>query len=154
MATPEELERAKKVAAEIEKQFGKKDNLNNLQLARYVLLVLGLFNLIGALWYTFGPLKYDGIWLVNGTLTAIFVVLFFTSKTYPVGSVAIGLGIYLLIHLTVLIMAPDEFLRGSIWKIMTIILLSYGLVSALKLSKDQNKNNAEILDEPIDSERI
>jgi len=106
-----EIVKAKAVAAAIEAEFKLKENKGSVNNARTILLLVGIFELLLGLWQAFGS-KHSMIGLyVDGGLAAIFFVLYFSSKSYPLPSLIAGLLIYLLPQ----IFNHDDFFQFGFW---------------------------------------
>jgi len=147
--TPEreaELAKAKAIAATIEAQFKIKDHEESVRNARMVLLIVAIGEIVLGLWQAFGPLNSMIGLYVEAVLGAIFFMLYFISKSYPLPALIAGLIVYILPQLLILMISFSAFFSGSIWKIIIIILLTIGIVAAAKIPKKVESND-ELLDE-------
>jgi predicted anti-sigma-YlaC factor YlaD len=145
--TPEEIAKAKAVAAAVEAQFKMKDNHTNLRTARLVLLIVAICELIFGLWQGFGPMKLMLGFYIEGAFALAFFGLYLLSEKYSVAALLAALLVYLLPQLLYLVFYPAALFSGALWKLLVIIALVSGLVAATKIPKDKSESKAEVLDD-------
>jgi hypothetical protein len=147
MPTPEELEKAKAVAAAVEAEFRMKDHHAHLRTARAVLLVVASCELLLGLWQGFGPTKLMLGLYIESAFAVVFFGLYFLSKKYPFAALLAALLVYLLPQLLYLLVLPGALLSGAVWKILVIGALIAGLVAATKIPKSKPVSEDGVLDD-------
>lgn len=153
MPTPEEIEKAKAVAAAVEAQFKMKDHHNYLRNARLVLLGLVFAEILLGLWRGYvHHLTLD--MYIEFVFSAIFLGAWLISRTYPTPALLVALVIYVLPQILFLVVMPMLFFSGLIWKIIIIIALSMGLRASIKIPRRNTGTHSEVLDDPTKEDEV
>lgn len=129
-----EKEKAVFIATQIRKKSKVKDAAGGIKAVQVILGAIAFFDLIGFL-YLVAKNASMMEKMFQLTFIVVFSVCAFTIKKYPVISIAIPLSILSLVHLATLILVPELFFNGLIWKLVILIGLVYGLASVIKSKK-------------------
>jgi uncharacterized membrane protein len=149
--TPEEIERAKQVARELMAQNEMKDQQRKVKNARITLIVLACLQAAVGLWEGFGPTESMLALGIDFAVGAIFLGLYFMSKTQPLPAFIAAMIVYAGIHILLIALDPSMMIRGLFLKIVIIILLANGIRSAHALPKPRTDMSDELLDEELDN---
>ena len=149
--TPEEIERAKQIARELMAQNEMKDQERKVKNARITLIVLACLQAAVGLWEGFGPTDSFLAMGIDMAIGAVFLGLYFLSKSQPLPAFIVALIVYVGIHLLLIALDPTLLIRGIFIKIVIIILLANGIRSAHALPKPRTDMSDELLDEDLDT---
>lgn len=145
--TPEEIQKAKEVAQQVMRDRKRKDGQKNIRRARGTLIFLAILQALVGLYEGFGPSGLMWALAIDVGIGAIFLVLYFFSKTRPVAAFSVALIVYGGIHLLLFAFEPVTLFQGIILKIVVISFLITGLNGARKFPEPIKIKNDELLDD-------
>lgn len=121
------------------KELSKKTK--NAQTTLYVLA--GLFFVIGVIYYFLNGQNDIAfvVLITNLILTAEFLALGGWSKSRPVASIISGLVLYVLVQILSSIDDPANIFKGIIIKVVIIVYLIKGLISAMEVERIKKEQN-------------
>ncbi len=145
--TPEEIEKSKRIAAEIMAKSKIGDVEKQVKNARITLFVLaGLFIIIG-IYEGYVADGHDEFFAyIDWGLAALYIGLGFWSKTRPFTAILIGFILYIALILMNAFLDPMTLVSGILWKIVIISFLVKGLQSTKHLPKQIHYNDDDLID--------
>lgn len=146
--TPEEIAKSMEAARAVKAKQVLKEQRNRIKYARWALLAIGILEIIVAgVSYSVGHWSMTAV-IIDGSIGALFLGLYFLSSENAHLAFTVGLGVYGVIQL-ILIMADSENLfNGFIVKLIIFSTLFSGLSALKRIPKSLLKKSSddEILD--------
>lgn len=135
------------VARQIMQKGDVEDSVERLKKARIILFIIGAFNIIVPFIPIF-KIDSDIAIVLSIVVGFLFVILGILSFKHPIMSLSISLGAVIFYYLLIFVTNPILIFKGLIWKVVTVLILGYGLYSAAKASKiiRENKYLASVIE--------
>ena len=143
--SPEEIQNSIDAAKRATAKTKIANEKKAIKSGRNALLVLGILQIILALYYYYGPYNLVESLYIDGGLGLFFIALYFYAATNPRISFIVAISLYLMTIIFVAFVDPTTLYKGIILKAAII----YYLYTGIKATKNyvQQQTDENILDQ-------
>lgn len=123
-------EKAVFIAEQIRNKSKVKEAKNGIKTTQIALIVLASIHFLGLL-----IIRDITLLIIQMVFTALFIICAVAVKTRPVSSLVTVVSVLGAFYLFLFLFAPDAFISGVLWKIITMFVLAYALNAVLAARK-------------------